>query len=361
MIPVTKPFSPPISEYMKYLEDVWERNWFTNNGPLVSELELELKTYLDIPHLLYLNNGTIALQIAIKALDLKGEIITTPFSYVATTSSIVWEGCKPVFVDIDPNTLNIDPTKIEASITPETSAILATHVYGNPCDVDAIQKIADKNNLKVIYDAAHCFGTLYKGKSVFSYGDISTTSFHATKLFHTIEGGAVFTMNSNLLEKMAYQRNFGHNGPEDFAEVGINGKNSEFHAAMGLCNLKYIESIKQSRKMQSERYSERLINSSVKYIEINSLCSFNYAYFPIILESEQLLLKVMAEMEANLIKPRRYFFPSLNTVNIFKTVGALEVSENIARRVLCLPLYHSLSFEEIDLISRILLRAISKK
>lgn len=359
MIPVTKPFSPPISEYVKYLEDVWERNWFTNNGPLVNELERKLKTYLDIPHLLYLNNGTIALQIAIKALDLKGQIITTPFSYVATTSSIVWEGCKPIFVDIDPNTLNIDPTKIEASITPETSAILATHVYGNPCDIDAIQKIADKNNLKVIYDAAHCFGTLYKGKSVFSYGDISTTSFHATKLFHTIEGGAVFTMNSNLLEKMAYQRNFGHNGPEDFAEVGINGKNSEFHAAMGLCNLKYIESIKQTRKMQSQRYSETLISSSINYIEINSLCSFNYAYYPIILESEQLLLKVITELEVNGVIPRRYFYPSLNTVDIFKTGGTLEVSENVSKRVLCLPLYHDLSLEEIDYISRIILRSIS--
>jgi dTDP-4-amino-4,6-dideoxygalactose transaminase len=239
MIPVTKPFSPPIAEYTKLLEGVWERHWFTNNGPLVNELELQLKTYLNLPHLLFLNNGTIALQIAIKALELKGDIITTPFSYVATTSSIVWEGCNPVFVDIDPQTLNIDPTKIEAAIKPNTTAILATHVYGNPCDIDAIQKIADKYKLKVIYDAAHCFGTLYKGKSVFAYGDISTTSFHSTKLFHTVEGGAVFTMNPDLLKKLSYLRNFGHEGPEHFAEVGINGKNSEFHAAMGLCNLKY--------------------------------------------------------------------------------------------------------------------------
>jgi dTDP-4-amino-4,6-dideoxygalactose transaminase len=361
MIPVTKPFSPPIAEYTKLLEGVWERNWFTNNGPLVNELELQLKTYLGLPHLLFLNNGTIALQIAIKALQLKGEIITTPFSYVATTSSIVWEGCQPVFVDIDPQTLNIDPTKIESAITPNTSAILATHVYGNPCDIDAIQKIADKHKLKVIYDAAHCFGTLYKGKSVFAYGDISTTSFHATKLFHTIEGGAVFTMNPTLLKKMSYLRNFGHEGPENFAEVGINGKNSEFHAAMGLCNLKYIEEIKLSRKALSERYSERLINSSIKFIRIDPLCSFNYAYYPIVLENEQLLLKVSAELEANWVKPRRYFFPSLNTVDIFKNGGTLDVSENIARRVLCLPLYHSLSLEEIDFISRILLRAINNK
>jgi dTDP-4-amino-4,6-dideoxygalactose transaminase len=361
MIPVTKPYSPPIAEYTKLLEGVWERNWFTNNGPLVNELELQLKTYLDLPHLLFLNNGTIALQIAIKALKLKGDIITTPFSYVATTSSIVWEGCRPVFVDIDHQTLNIDPTKIEAAITPNTSAILATHVYGNPCDIDTIQKIADKHKLKVIYDAAHCFGTLYKGKSVFAYGDISTTSFHSTKLFHTVEGGAVFTMNPDLLKKMSYLRNFGHEGPEDFAELGINGKNSEFHAAMGLCNLKYIEDIKQSRKTQSERYSEKLINSSIKFIKVNPLCSFNYAYYPIVLENEQLLQKVISELEANWVKPRRYFYPSLNTVPIYKTGNPLEVSEDIAKRVLCLPLYHSLSVEEIDFISRILLRAINNK
>lgn len=359
MIPVTKPFSPPIDEYTKLLEGIWERNWFTNNGPLVNELELQLKTYLDLPHVLFLNNGTIALQIAIKALNLKGEIITTPFSYVATTSSIVWEGCKPIFVDIDAETLNIDPTKIEEAITPTTSAILATHVYGNPCDIDAIQKIADKHNLKVIYDAAHCFGTLYKGKSVFTYGDISTTSFHATKLFHTIEGGAVFTMNPEVLKKMSYLRNFGHEGPEHFAEVGINGKNSEFHAAMGLCNLKYIEEIKQSRKNQSNRYSQKLVNNAIKFIRINTSSAFNYAYYPIVLESEQLLNKVVAELEANWVKPRRYFYPSLNTVEIFRTGGELEVSQDIAKRVLCLPLYHSLSAEEIDFICRILLRAIN--
>jgi dTDP-4-amino-4,6-dideoxygalactose transaminase len=359
MIPVTKPFSPPIAEYTKLLEGVWERNWFTNNGPLVNELELQLKTYLNLPHLLFLNNGTIALQIAIKALELKGDIITTPFSYVATTSSIVWEGCNPVFVDIDSKTLNIDPAKIEAAITPETSAILATHVYGNACDIDAIQMIADKHKLKVIYDAAHCFGTLYKGKSVFAYGDISTTSFHSTKLFHTVEGGAVFTMKPDLLKKMAYLRNFGHEGPENFSEVGINGKNSEFHAAMGLCNLKYIEDITQSRRVQSEQYSKRLFNSSINFIEINSHCSFNYAYFPIVLENEQLLHKVIAELEANWVKPRRYFYPSLNTVPIFKTGDPLEVSENIVKRVLCLPLYHSLSFTEIDYISRIVLRALN--
>ena len=231
MILVTKPFLPPIEEYESYLKEIWQREWLTNNGPLVNDFELKLKLYLQVPHLLYLCNGTVALQIAIRALELKGDVITTPFSFIATTSSILWEGIRPVFVDIDADTLNIDPNKIEAAITPQTSAILATHVYGNPCDIDAIEAIAKKHNLKVIYDAAHCFGTKYKGKSVYSYGDVSIASFHATKLFHTVEGGAVFTNDPDLLKKMAFMRNFGFNGPEDFEYMGVNGKNSEFHAS----------------------------------------------------------------------------------------------------------------------------------
>jgi dTDP-4-amino-4,6-dideoxygalactose transaminase len=359
MINVTKPFAPPIEEYIKLIEGIWDRNWFTNNGPLVNELELQLKEYLNLPDLLFLSNGTIALQIAIKALELKGEIITTPFSYVATCSSIVWEGCKPVFIDINPENFNLDVDKIEAAITLNTSAILATHVYGNPCDIDKIQEIAKKHNLKVIYDAAHCFGTLYKGKSVFAYGDISTTSFHATKLFHTIEGGAVFTNNPELLKRMSYLRNFGHEGPENFAEVGINGKNSEFHAAMGICNLKYIDEIKESRKKQSNRYTQKLVNSALSFIHINRDATFNFAYFPVIFQSEDLLLKVEKELIANKVKPRRYFFPSLNTVEVFNHNVSLPVSEDISKRVLCLPLFHSLSLEEVDYISRIILRAIN--
>ncbi len=359
MIPVTKPFSPPIHEYLELIKGVWERNWFTNNGPLVNQLEKELSNYLGVPNLLFLNNGTIALQIAIKALGLKGEIITTPFSYVATTSSIVWEGCYPVFVDIDPHSLNIDPNKIEEAITKDTCAILATHVYGNPCEIDKIQEIAEKHNIKVIYDAAHCFGTLYNGESIFNFGDISTTSFHATKLFHTIEGGAVFTKNAELFKKMSYLRNFGHDGPESFAEVGINGKNSEFHAAMGLCNLKYIDEIKLSRKKQSDHYTAKLISNSIQLIEINPLSTFNFAYYPIVLKSEELLLKVIRELESNLVRPRRYFYPSLNTVDLYKNTSKLAVSEDISRRVVCLPLYYSLSLEEVDFIVRIILRTIN--
>jgi len=291
MINITKPFLPPFDEYKEYLEGIWERAWLTNNGPLVNDLEIKLKNYLGIQHLLFLSNGTIALQIAIKALLLSGEIITTPFSYVATTSSIIWEGCKPVFADIDPKTLNIDPQKIEKLITKNTSAILATHVYGNPCDIEAIDIIARKHNLKVIYDAAHAFGVRYKNRSIFEYGDISTTSFHSTKVFHTIEGGAVITRDAELLKIMARLRNFGHNGPEIFVEAGINGKNSEFHAAMGLVNLKHIEPIFQSRKMQALLYDKALQTLKIRKPVIHKDAEWNYSYYPIIFDTEEQLLK----------------------------------------------------------------------
>lgn len=358
MIPVTKPFLPPKEEVFELLSDVWQRQWLTNNGPLVNELELKLKEYLDVPHLLFLTNGTIALQIAIKALELKGEIITTPFSYVATTSSIIWEGCKPVFVDIDPLTYNIDPSKIECAVTPNTSAILATHVFGNPCDIDAIQSIADKYGLKVIYDAAHCFGTKYKGKSVFNYGDISTTSFHATKLFHTVEGGAVFCNNAELLKKMAHLRNFGHNGPVDFCEVGINGKNSEFHAAMGLVNLRYIESVRDKRRLLSVVYDNWLRTDKVAHQRLQAGSSYNYAYYPVLFKDKTQTLAVIKELEGHLIAPRRYFFPSLNTVDIFAAVNC-PISESVSERILCLPLYNSLTSSEVDLICRIVLRILN--
>lgn len=355
---MTKPFLPPKEEYEKYIEGIWKRQWLTNNGPLVNDLELRLKEYLGLPHLLFMGNGTIALQIAIRALELKGEIITTPFSYVATTSSVVWEGCRPVFVDIDRDTLNIDATKIEQAITSNTSAILATHVYGNPCDVDAIDAVARKHKLKVIYDAAHAFGTKYKNRSLFAYGDVSTTSFHATKLFHTIEGGAVFTSDPELLKRMASMRNFGHFGPDDFAEVGINGKNSEFHAAMGLCNLNYIDKILQSRKEQGERYDKWLSKSVLKKIRINKDAEFNHAYYPIICPDEKTTLELFSQLEGNWIMPRRYFYPSLNTVRLYKG-QALEVSDDVSRRVLCLPVYYDLGMEEIDFICRIILRVLN--
>lgn len=355
MIPVTKPFLPGIQEFESYMSSIWERQWLTNNGPLVNELELKLKNYLNVKHLLYVSNGTIALQIAIKALDLKGEIITTPFSFVATTNSIVWEGCTPVFVDIDGETFNIDPAKIEAAITPKTSAILATHVYGNPCDIDAIQKIADQYSLKVIFDAAHCFGTKYKNKSVFDYGDISTTSFHATKLFHTIEGGAVFTKCPDLLRKMALMRNFGHNGPDEFAELGINGKNCEFHAAMGLCNLKQVDDILDKRRLLSFYYWKALTPLKAKYPKLNEDLDYNYAYFPVLFDSAELMLSCLKALENEKVYCRRYFYPPLSTLP-FVAPAYMPVCESVASRIMCLPLYHTLTSSDLDLITRIILR-----
>lgn len=356
MINVTKPFLPPLEEYENFVKSIWKREWLTNNGPLVNELELKLKEYFDVPHLFFVSNGTIALQIAIKALGLKGEIITTPFSFVATTSSIVWEGCTPVFVDISADTLNIDPDLIEAAITPETTALLATHVYGNPCDVEAIEAIAKKHDLKVIYDGAHAFGTKYNQQSVFQYGDVSTLSFHATKLFHTTEGGAIITHDAALAKEIAHMRNFGYDGPEKFYNVGINGKNSEFHAAMGLCNLKYVTEILDNRKKVSERYDYMLRPLKVGRPAIQSKGEFNYAYYPIIFDNESALLKAIDALHGVYAFPRRYFYPSLETLNYVQQ-QEVKVSSSISKNVLCLPLYLDLSFEEVDMVARALLRA----
>jgi dTDP-4-amino-4,6-dideoxygalactose transaminase len=356
MIPVTKPFLPPQEKYQEYLNGIWQRQWLTNMGPLANDLELKLKEFLAVKHLLFVTNGTIALQMAIKALNLTGEIITTPFSFVATTSSIAWEDCTPVFADIDPITLNIDPEKIEALINDKTSAIVATHVYGNPCDVVSIQEIARKHNLKVIYDGAHAFGVNFNNCSIFEHGDISICSLHATKLYHSIEGGLIFTTNADLLKKLAYMRNFGFNGPENFAELGINGKNSEFHAAMGLCNLEFVNAIIEDRKRQTEHYDIRLKNFEGLKPVWNIKANKNYAYYPIIFDSEELLLKCQEILTAHEVFPRRYFYPSLaNTLPYVKSTS-LVITDNIAKRVLCLPLYYRLSNEEIDLICRLILR-----
>lgn len=356
MIQITKPFLPPIQDYIQYIEQIWERNWLTNNGPLVNELELKLKQHLDVPHMLFVTNGTIALQLAIKALGLKGEIITTPFSYVATTSSIVWENCTPVFCDIDPNTFNIDPECIEKNITGNTSAILATHTFGNTCDIDRITELAEKHSLKVIYDGAHVFGTRYKGRSVFSYGDITTASFHATKIFHTIEGGAVFTQNAELLSKLAFMRNFGHRGPEHFEGLGINGKNSEFHAAMGLATLKYVDQNIAQRKKIHERYIFWMQYIKGRTVSITIGCEPNYAYFPLLFDSKETMLQAKELLEAHWIFPRRYFYPGLNKLNYVKET-VLPVADCISERILCLPVFDKLTEEDIDFICRLILRA----
>lgn len=359
MIPVTKPFLPPVEEYESYLSGIWRRNWLTNMGPLANDLELKLKAYLKVKHLLFVSNGTIALQLAIQALNLKGEIITTPFSFVATTSSIAWEGCVPVFADIDPKSLNLDAKRIEAAITKKTVAILATHVYGNPCDVEAIQKVADKYGLKVIYDAAHAFGVNLHDQSIFNYGDISVCSLHATKLYHSVEGGLLITKKPAMLKKLAYMRNFGFNGPEAFAELGINGKNSEFHAAMGLANLKYLEDIHNKRKLLTEAYHRMLEKAKIRTPVWNPGATMNYAYYPVIFESEKWALKVFDALKRKEIFARRYFYPSLARVLPYLPLKKMPVTDDISRRVLCLPLFYDLSFEEVDLISRIILRILN--
>lgn len=357
-ITVTKPFMPPYADYQSYLAGVWSREWLTNNGPLLNELEIKLKECLSVDNLLFLSNGTVALQIAIRALELQGEIITTPFSYVATTSSIVWEHCEPVMVDICRDTLNIDVNLIEQAITEKTTAILATHVFGNPCDVEAIAVIAKKHNLKVIYDAAHAFGTQHKGKSLLAYGDVSTCSFHSTKLFHTVEGGAVISPHADVSKRMAMMRNFGHSSATDFGDVGINGKNSEFHAAMGLCNIKHVPDILKVRRQLCERYVQNLEGLPVTFQKILPKTEYNHAYFPVVFESEAVLLKLVEFLNLNSIYPRRYFYPSLTKLPYVHGQSA-SVAEDISRRILCLSLYHTLSLEEVDMICRLVKQDLS--
>jgi dTDP-4-amino-4,6-dideoxygalactose transaminase len=350
MILITKPFFPPFDEYEELLKKIWTSGWITNNGPFVLKLEKSLKKYLDVPSLLFVGNGTIALQIAIKTLNLEKEIITTPFSYVATSSSIFWENCTPVFADIDKSTFNIDPKKIEEKITPNTTAILATHVFGNPCDVEVIQKIASENELKVIYDAAHCFGSKYKGESIFKWGDISTASFHATKIFHTVEGGALVSQNPDIIKKASYMRNFGHDGPGKFNGVGINGKNSELHAAMGILNLKYIDEILEKRKEQYFFYANSLKGLDLHFQKVKDQCETNFSYFPVLFDKESLLLKVLEQLKKKDIVPRRYFYPSLNKLGYLN--GEAKISEDISSRILCLPLYHDLQIQDQEIIVR---------
>lgn len=355
-IPVTKSFLPPIAEYIDYLNQIWDSHHLTNHGPLVFELEEKLKNFLGVKHLFFVSNGTIALQIAIKALDLHDQVITTPFSYVATTSSLVWEGCQPVFVDIDPHTLCIDPGLIEAAITPKTTAILTTHVYGIPSDVETIQSIAQKHNLKVLYDAAHTFGGKYKGRSIVSYGDVSILSFHATKLFHTVEGGAIITDDDELAHRISYMRNFGHNGQEDFWGIGVNGKSSEFHAAMGLCNLTHIDEIVSARRRVFGWYDELIKSTNLTQPAKPEGTEYNFAYYPVIFPSEDLLVKAKDLLNINQIYPRRYFYPCLNRLPYVNYVSA-PVAENISPRVLCLPLYPDLEFESVTKIVHLIVES----
>ena len=354
MIKVTETFLPDINIYNTYLKGIWERNHLTNHGPLVLELESKLSTRFGVKHLFLVNNGTIAIQIALKALQASGEVITTPFSYVATTSSILWEGMKPVFADITEDSLCIDPSKIETLAKKGLKTVLATHVYGNPCDVEEIDRIAKKYDIKVIYDAAHAFDVNYKGTSILNYGDISTLSFHATKLFHTIEGGAIVTNDDDLAHKIAYMRNFGHNGQEQFWGVGINGKVSEFNAAMGLSVLPHVPTIIEARKKICLLYSELLKNSDITILTIRENTDYNYAYFPVLFKTEEELLLAISKLNEIDVFPRRYFYPALNTLH-FIDYQSCPVAESIAKRILCLPLYFSLKEAEVKMICETIL------
>ena len=353
MITVTKTFLPPIEEYTKQVQRAWDNQWITNRGELVLELEEKLKKHLSVANILITNNGTLPLQIALKLLGKEGEIITTPFSYVATTAAIVWENCTPVFVDIHPEYLTIDETKIEAAITNKTTAILATHVFGNPCHVEEIERIAVKHNLKVIYDAAHCFGVQYKNQSIFNFGDVSTCSFHATKLFHTGEGGAFFAKDKELQHQLFYSHNFGHNGPSEFHGVGINAKISELQAAMGLAVLPHIDFILEERKKVVDFYLKELNFNKLQTIKIRTETVWNYSYFPIVFESEAQLLKTQELLNQSQIFPRRYFYPSLNLLE-YVNASKCSISESIASRVMCLPLNVGLEESDLELIISII-------
>ena len=353
MINVTKTFLPPIEEYQLQVQRAWDNAWLTNRGELILELEEKLKSYLNSDNIIITNNGTIPLQIALKLLANNGEVITTPFSYVATTAAILWENCTPVFVDIDEEYLTIDETKIEAAITEKTTAILATHVFGNPCNIEAIEALAVKHKLKVIYDAAHAFGVKYNGQSIFDFGDVSTCSFHATKLFHTAEGGAMFSKDKTLLQQLFYSHNFGHNGPLDFHGLGINGKVSELQGAMGLAVFPYMDHIISERKKVVDFYTDNLDFSLVKPIKLRENTEWNYSYYPVVFDSEEKLLEVQKVLNNNQIFPRRYFYPSLNRIK-FVNGSPMPISESIASRILCLPLYVGLEENELNLIVSLL-------
>jgi dTDP-4-amino-4,6-dideoxygalactose transaminase len=353
MINVTKTYLPTIEEYQQYVERIWQSNQLTNNGPLVRELEQKLKDYLGVKHCYFVSNGTIAIQIALKILKISEEVITTPFSYCATTHSLIWENCKPIFADILPTDFCIDPQKVEEQITEKTQAILATHVYGNPCAVDELANIAEKHNLKLIYDAAHCFGVKVNNTSIFNYGDISTCSFHSTKVFHSTEGGAIFTDNDEYAYLIDRYRSFGHIG-DNYLTIGINGKNSEFHAAMGLCVLPKVPEIIEARKQIFDLYDKNLNWNKLIKPKVVLPTESNYAYYPIFLESEEILFKVRAALAEHDIIPRRYFYPSLSTLDFVISESNCPISDNFASRALALPLYFDLADEDVVKIAQII-------
>ena len=349
MINVTKTYLPDKEKYKKYIDQVYDNGWVTNNGPMVKLLEKRLAEYLGVKNIVLVSNGTVALEIAYRTLGIKGDVITTPFSFVATTSSLVTNGLNPIFADINSQTLNMDPRNIEKLITPNISTIVPVHVFGNACEVEKIDAIAKKNNLKVIYDAAHAFGIRYKGSSILNYGDISTLSFHATKIFHSIEGGALIINDDSLVEKARYLINFGIKNTEEIPELGTNAKMNEFEAAMGLCLLDEMQELNIKRKIVYEFYKKGL-EGVVKFQEQNEDSIQNYSYFSIILESENQLKKIEEALNVKEIFPRRYFYPSLDTLDYIDPTQICKISRDISSRILCLPMYSELKQKDQEII-----------
>ena len=348
---VTNPSLAPLEEFIEILKPAWESGVLTHNGPLVQKLEIDLCNALNVNHFACVTNGTIALQLAIKALDLRGEIIVPAFTWIASVSAIKWENCTPVFCDIDKKTLNIDTNKIEQLITDKTVGIMPVHVFGTPCDVYKIQRIAEKHNLKIIYDAAHALGSTVDSQSVLSFGDISATSLHATKLLNSGEGGGCITNNVNLHERLKRIRFFGHSEDKsDIIEDGLNAKMTEVHAALGLANLKYFKNVLEDRKEKYRFYQNQLC--SIKNISFQSqnIGESNCSYFPIIFESEKELLEVVEKLNSLNIFPRRYFYPSVNTFSKILSYKSCPISEEISKKIICLPLFKNLKNEDINLI-----------
>jgi len=358
MINVTKTYLPDIDKYKNYVDQIYENGQLTNGGPLVRRLEKRLEEYLGVANVVLVANGTLALDVAYKVLGLKGDVITTPFSFVATTSSIVSNGLTPLFSDINPHTLNIDPSLVNKNITGQTSAIVPVHVFGNSCEVEDINQIAEQHNLKVVYDAAHAFDIEYKGQSVLNYGDVSTLSFHATKLFHTIEGGALVMKDNELANKVRSFVNFGISDGK-VLDLGINAKMNEFEAAMGLCILDDIDLITSQREIIYNNYNQAFDGLSlIRIQERNVNSSNNYSYFPVVFSHEKQLLVVQEKLNRMQIFPRRYFNPSLNRLSYIEQSQSCPVSEDISGRVLCLPLSHSIEEECQEIIINVVLEGL---
>ena len=355
---VTQPYLPPLSEFMPYLEKIWQNKILTNCGPFHQQFEQALCRYLGVNNIALFANGTLALVTALQSLRITGEVITTPYSFVATSHALLWNGIKPVFVDISPETLNIDPAKIEAAITPQTTAILPVHCYGHPCDVDAIQAIADAYNLKVIYDAAHSFGVRCSNRSLLNNGDLSVLSFHATKVFNTFEGGAIVCPDEKTKTRIDQLKNFGHVGETTVVAPGINGKMSEFNAALGILQLQHIGEVLQRREQIDLAYRQRLDNvRGIKCLRKSGETDANYAYFPILVEDEYPIDReeLCQRLKDRGIHPRRYFYPLISEFPMYRGLPSanpanLPIAIAASRRILCLPIYPDLSLEIVDRI-----------